>query len=382
MRTYSDLTKVKTALVTGSAVFWIAIMVIYLQRRGFSLPQIYSLIAVYYGSVVVLELPTGAIGDHFSHRLATTCGYLLAAVMFFALGFAGNYWYYAVVLLVGSLGMTLVSGNDTASLFAASKDFKRDQSQVKFWVAVMQVTTTALGSVLLRFSLGLPFWINGVFLLVASASMLSVRPLPQERSSGHPVAVMVRALRYAAGHRVVRNLLILAGTTGAFFLSVKWFFNPMLQGLGIPLGWWGSLIGLTLIAPLAGIWLYRQERFTIALWVPVLLFAGLVAFFGVTRIGLVSLVALYSAMAVYGYLDTTLSVRLNSAIAVAERASILSLASLFQRLGTSIYTPIAGIVLARTSLATVMVGTSGLLIILMVPVVISLRRERFDRMVT
>jgi MFS family permease len=378
MRTFSDLSKVKAALLSGSAVFWIAIMVVYLQRRGLSLSQIYSLIAVYYGSVVLLELPTGAIGDHFSHRLAAVSGYFLTAGMFFALGFSGGYWYYLAALLVGSLGMTLVSGNDTASLFALSSDFKQDQSQVKFWVAVVQVISTALGSILLRVSLALPFWINGLFMLAAGFFMISARSLPQNRSAGHPVATLARAMQYAVSHATVRRVLVLVGALGAFFLGIKWFFNPMLQGLHIPLGWWGSLIGFTLIAPLAGIWFYRRERKQLPLWALTVGFAAVVGFFGLTSIGLWPLVALYMAMAIYGYLDTSLSVRLNAAIQITERASILSVASLLQRLGTSIYIPIAGLVLGKSSLETVMLGTAGALILFMVPVAINLSRSQLS----
>jgi MFS family permease len=363
----SDLAKVKAANIAGSAVFWIAVMVVYLQARGLSLPQIYSLIAIYYGSVVVLEFPTGALGDHFSHRLTAGTGYIVTAVLFLALGFPGGYWYYLSAMLVGALGMTLTSGNDTACLHALSPNFRRDQSQVKFWIAVVQVATTALGSLLIKVNPGLPFWANGAFLLVAACFMFSIRHIPQERASGNPVATAVRALRYAASHPVVRRVLLLAGTAGAFFLSVKWFFNPMLQGLHVPLPLWGTLIGLTLIAPLLGIMYYRRQHADPPLWQPVSLFALTVVPLGLTAVGWWPLAALYACMVIYGYLDTALSVRLNAAIQVAERASILSLSSLFQRLGTSIYTPIAGTVLGQTSLANVMLGSALLLAVLMIP---------------
>jgi MFS family permease len=293
----------------------------------------------------------------------------LVALMFVTLGFAGNFWYYLAVLLVGSLGMTLVSGNDTATLHALSPDFQRDQSQVKFWVTIVQVVSTALGSILLRLNLGLPFWINGLFLLVAAWLMLSVRSVPQAKAEGHPLATGLRALGYAFSHPEVRRVLALIGLVGAFFLSIKWFFNPLLQGLHVPLDLWGTLIGVTLVAPLAGIWFYRHQKTGSHLRLAMIGFALMIAPLGLTSMGLWPLAVLYAAMAIYGYLDIELSVRLNAAIQVAERASILSLASLYQRLGTSIYTPIAGFALARSSLATVMLGTAVMLALLTLPVV-------------
>jgi hypothetical protein len=163
-------------------------------------------------------------------------------------------------------------------------------------------------------------------------------------------------------------VLALIGLVGAFFLSVKWFFNPLLQGLHVPLALWGALIGVTLIVPLAGIWFYRHQKTGSHLWLAMVGFALMIVPLGLTSIGLWPLAALYAAMAIYGYMDIELSVRLNAAIKVVERASILSLASLFQRLGTSIYTPIAGFALARSSLATVMLGTAVLLALLTLPV--------------
>src|ERR1700683_554445 len=369
-----ELAKVKTAMVTGSAVFWIAVIVVYLHDRGLSLPQIYSLIAIYYGSVVLLEFPTGALGDHYSHKWTAGIGYIVTGGFFFGLGFAGSYWYYALLLLIGSLGITLTSGNDTATLHALSPNFRHDQSQVKFWAAMMQVVTTALGSILLRVNLGLPFWLNGCFLLVAAIAMLSVKKIPQTRASGHPVATAWRALRYVIAHQPVRRLLLLIGAAGAFFLSVKWVFNPLLQGLHIPLALWGTLIGLTLVTPLLGIWIYRRQQVEKKLWPPVGIFVLAVAPLGLTTAGFLPLAALYLVMIAYGYLDTDLSIRLNETIKTSERASILSIASLFQRLGTSIYTPIAGLLLARSSLGAVMLITAVVLAFIMVPTAISVSR--------
>jgi MFS family permease len=367
----TSLWRVKAAMVSGAAVFWIAIIVVYLQQRGLSLPQIYLLISVYYGAVVILEFPTGVIGDHFSNRVVCCLGYLLAAGMFIGFGFAGSFTYYLGLLIAGAVGATLISGNDVATLHATSANFRNDKSQVDLWVAFVQVGTTALGSLLMQIQLGLPFFVNGLFLLAAAVFMLSAPVSSLPRPAGNPLETAWRALRYAAGHPRIRRILALIGLIGTFFLSVKWFFNPVLEGLQVPLSAWGTIIGLTLGLPLIGIWLYRRHQSRPPLlWQAVLGFSLAVSLLGLTTIGMWPLAALALIMILYGYLETTLHIELNDAIQAHERASILSFASLVQRLGTSIYTPIAGVVLAASSMNNLMVGTALALLLTSLPLAI------------
>ena len=210
--------------------------------------------------------------------------------------------------------------------------------------------------------------------MIAAGFMAATKVESGRHSVGSPLATMSRALKHAVRDANVRRTLLLIGTSGTFFLSVKWFFNPLLQGLHLPLPLWGTVIGATLGLPLAGIWIYRHTKREQALWPAVLMYGVIIAPLGLTSIGLWPLAALFAAMVIFGYLNIDLNVRLNEAIQIKERASILSLASLLQRAGTSLYTPLAGLVLAHYSMKSLMLGTAMGLMVIMLPLALRLAK--------
>ena len=124
----TDLFRVKATRILTSCTFWISIVVFYFQSRDLSTEQVFQLVSLYSIAIVVFEYPTGVIGDFFSHKTSVTLGYLVTGISVFILGFDGSYLYYIFVLLLGALGISLISGSDTAVLHSVSKDFDKDYS--------------------------------------------------------------------------------------------------------------------------------------------------------------------------------------------------------------------------------------------------------------
>ncbi len=104
---------------------YLFIPVLYLQARGLSYTQIGLLSSVYCVTVMVFEVPTGALADHFGRRLAMALGSLLMAVGCLVDFWGRSFFWFAAGDGLLALGMTLTSGADSAYLFDLLRDAGR-----------------------------------------------------------------------------------------------------------------------------------------------------------------------------------------------------------------------------------------------------------------
>lgn len=361
MGTMTDLQKIKTARILAGAAFWVSIGVWFFTGNGLSESQAYTLVSLYYVSVVLFEFPTGVIGDHFSHKTALVAGYIIAALALIFLGLGGGFAYTAGCLVLGAIGITLVSGSDTALTHALSGHFKKDQAQIKLYITVVLVGATALGPLLSKLHAGLPFIVTGICNLIAALCVWRIRNAPEHSKEGDIFRTAGKGLDEVRHSPFILHLIILSAASAAFLLSLKWFYNPLLETMGIPLEYWGVIMGLGLLMPLLGIRAYQRSPKSNIAVAGLLLIASIVPI-GIIQLAIVSISAMYITYAISGYLDVALDVALNEHIQSNGRAGILSLGSLLSRLGGSMYMPLAGFMLERNSFIVLMASTAGLLL--------------------
>ncbi|MBI4058352.1 MFS transporter [Candidatus Gottesmanbacteria bacterium] len=371
----SDLMKVKIGRITASAAFWMAIVVVYLQNRGLSLSQIYQMLSVYYIAVVLFEFPTGVIGDYFSHRISVMLGHFILGVAFIALALGGGFNYYLAILIFAALGIALSSGSDTALLHSLSKDFKQDQSQIRFYTSLVAVITTTLGSIIASYDFAIPFVATGIFNFATAFLLLFMKNTNHVRKEGNIFKTVFRALEYVKNSKKLMSIMIISGVIGAFSFSIKWFYNPLLQLIDVPLSLWGVLISIALLVPLIGVKIFQKSK-SGSLLFALFLFVVSIMPIGIAGLSLIPLIFLYFNGAIRGYLEAFLDVEANNAIETSERASILSLNNLLIRLGASVYTPIAGLVLEKNSFIAMTSGTAILIFLIVAYPVFLLNRRK------
>lgn len=106
---------------------YLFIPVLFLRSRGLSYTQVGLLNTVYSVTVMLFEVPTGALADHFGRRLAMGLGSLLMAAGCLVDYFGQGFFAYALGDGCLALGMTLTSGADSAYLFDLLKDAGQEQ---------------------------------------------------------------------------------------------------------------------------------------------------------------------------------------------------------------------------------------------------------------
>ena len=359
----TDLHKITAAFLLNSASFWLVTFVLYLGSRGLSEGSIFVLLGIYYAGTVILEYPTGVIGDHYSHKLSVILGYLTLVIAFFLVSFAGSFLYYLAVLLFASVGTTLVSGSDTALFHAVSRDFKKDYANVTSYSMIVSFACISVGGYVASLDLRYPLYLTALSLLLASLFLYGVNDPHRDMGSANVFDTAKKGLRHTIRDAHLRNILTVSMLFGGFFISMKWLYNPLFVALGFDVKWWGILSGIAILLVAGGSKLFGSYSRVSGVTIAMLIF-GSMLLMGATGMPMIAVSGLFAAHLLRGYFDTQLMVDITDAIPDGLRSSILSLRSLVVRGVGVVFVVISGFVLDHASFIMLMIIFVTFLIVL------------------
>lgn len=352
----SNIQKVKVALVLSSGVFWAIVIVSFLMSKGFSKGEVFQFIGGYYILTVLLEYPTGVIGDYFSHKFSVISGYLLLALgMFYLTIFSQSFLGVASFYLIYALGASLISGSSTALLHTVSKNFRKDLVQVKFYSVLITAFGFAFGAWLGSFNLNYPFYLTGLLFFLAGMILFSVKAKQKKNQQENLFLAAGDGLKYFLRNKVAMYLVGISALTGAFFYNLKWLYNALFLELNFDIKYGGIVAGVALLFVSLGIVFYQKSKIK-SITLNLLLLGLIVAMLlmGATRYLFISLAGILLVNFIRGILSTKLVVEINKTVRDENRASILSLKSLLLKLTASLIVFITGFVLDRWSFSILM----------------------------
>lgn len=134
----------------GITSFWL----LFLSQNGMSLFQIGLLESLFHGTSLISEVPSGMLADRFTYktnlyfsRLSTICS------AFLMLMGNGNFWIYALGMIIGAWSYNFDSGTSSAMLFESSKEAELEEKYLKYtsFISGISEATRALGMVIAGF---------------------------------------------------------------------------------------------------------------------------------------------------------------------------------------------------------------------------------------
>ncbi|WP_375597317.1 MFS transporter [Devosia sp. Naph2] len=145
------------------------------ELEGLSLSEIGLLLAFWSATAIVLEMPSGALSDHYDRRWLLVAAPLFKTLTFlFWIFAAGNFWFYAAGFFFWSLAQALQSGSREALLYermdheGLSAEFDkvlgRDNAAEEFGIGLGAL----LGGFVAYFSFDWGLWLSIPPLLLAS----------------------------------------------------------------------------------------------------------------------------------------------------------------------------------------------------------------------
>lgn len=329
------------------------IWVVYLQEeRGLSLAQVTAMEGPFWLAMVSFEVPTGIVADRFGRRTSLLLGCVTNFVAIFVFAVAHNYPLLFASYIIWAIGLTLLSGADSAFFFDTLKALGRDDDYQRLWgrVWALQVFASGLGilagpPLAALTSLQFAIMTNGFVFLVAAAVGLSlVEPPLGEAPRG--AWDNARTAAHITWHsRPVRAMIAFTAVLIACAFATDVFAQPFLRQHDVSLGLFGPMLLPGRLLSVGGALVaYRvTSQFGLrrsAILLVALTLSPLLALATIDHIGVFAVFPLLGGAA--GMVNPIMSDYVNRRIPSAQRATVMSFSSLSFSLLLASMMPIAG----------------------------------------
>jgi MFS family permease len=346
--------------------FWMPIWVLYLtDERGLSLTEVTALDAPFWITVVLMEVPTGAVADRFGRKVSLSAGTVGFALAVFIFGIGDTFPLLLAAYLAWGVSMTLESGADAALVYDSLRAAGRESEYARLYgraFAFAQLGTiagTLVGAPLAAATnLAVPVVLSAGVAAAAWLVTLTFRE-PPRRAEGEHQAGYVEGVRIAFGivarTPALRYMMLLAASAWAAAACTELLRQPFLDLHGVEVGafGWFALPG-EFVSILMALGAYRiaivigANRLVLAL--PLVTGAVGVALGAWDSLGAF---VFYPAIGVvFGLSNTVVSDYINARVPSAQRATVLSLFSLMFSLMIVPLEPALGAVADSAGLAS------------------------------
>ena len=365
----------------GITSFWILFFI----QNGLSLLQIGLLESIFHGTSLLCEIPSGMLADRFSYKTNLYLARLASIVSSILILFGqGNFWIYALAMMVSAWSYNFDSGTSTAFLYdsAVEAGQKDRYLQISSFLSGVAEVTRTLGTVVAGFFIhGALAW---TYLIAIGLSFLSIiliyfmkEPMAKrEKNEVLTFKTIVLQVRKEWHEKpVLFYWMMTYQLVGTLMCMFYFYYQQKISDLA---GWQVSLVmligsGLNLIAVYVASQIGKK-------WNSNRVFPTLVALTGLALL-LVFFGTPFAFLLVYLLTDILYAVYqpiyfndLQGYLPSSVRATMLSINSMLFSLSMIVIFPLTGWLIDRWGLVAVFL-VLGLILLLIYPIlIISLKR--------
>ena len=353
------------------------IWVLYLAYCGLNLAQIGLVEGIYHATSILFEIPSGAVADLLGRKKSMVLSRICIAVSCMIMLFARSFWFFALSFAVQALGNNLNSGSEEAlvydSMKAAGQEarYMRVCGRLNMIIEVSQGIATVAGGILAEFSY---FWCYSACLVIAALALFPVvlmveAPYTDAQSRQRSILEVV-VVHFRTCYEILRSdrrilklisfySVVFASETMLFFYSQQYYYGLGYNKVQI------SLI-LLVMGGVSCIGAVMSERIYAALGKKTAQIGACVIAAAFLAYGVQNLFVSAAAFAAASFFNSVLypleSEQLNSLIPSGQRATLISVNSMFFSIGMILLFPLAGFLADVWGLTMVLVGTGGVLL--------------------
>ena len=365
----------------GITSFWILFFI----QNGLSLLQIGLLESIFHGTSLLCEIPSGMLADRFSYKTNLYLARLASIVSSILILFGqGNFWIYALAMMVSAWSYNFDSGTSTAFLYdsAVEAGQKDRYLQISSFLSGVAEVTRTLGTVVAGFFIhGALAWTYYIAIGLSLISILLIflmkEPATKNNERDHLTLkrIVVVVKQEWQEKPVLFYWMMTYQLVGTLMCMFYFYYQQKISDLA---GWQGSLgmligSGLNLIAVYVASQIGKK-------WNSNRVFPTLVALTGLSLL-LVFSGTPFSFLLVYLLTDTLYAVYqpiyfndLQGYLPSGVRATMLSINSMLFSLSMIVIFPLTGWMIDRWGLVAVFL-VLGLILLLIYPIlIISLTR--------
>lgn len=347
-----------------------SIWVLYLAYCGLNLAEIGLLEGIYHATSMICEIPSGAVADLLGRKRSMVLSRICIALSCMIMLFADSFWGFALSFIIQAWGNNFNSGSEEALVYDSMKVLGQEEQYMGVYgrlnvvIEVSQGIATVAGGILAEYSW---VWCYSACVIIAVLALLPVALMTEapytsaekragirEKVAAHfrACAAVLKSDRRIAGI-IVYYSMVFAAETLLFFYSQQYYAQQGYSKIQI------SLILLIVSAvSCAGAVLsdkiFRKLGDKTALAATLGIGAGLLCY------GFQNLVIAVIAFSIAGFCNSVLypvhSELLNRLIPSEQRATLISVDSMFFSISMLLMFPLAGVMADRWGLTSVFVG--------------------------
>ncbi len=343
------------------------ILFLFYRENGLSTQDLFLLKAVYSFSIVVLEVPSGYLGDVWGRKASLVLGSILGFAGFALYCVSTGFWAFLACEVILGAGQSFISGSDSALLYDSLQAAKKEKDYLKTEGRMISAGNFAealaapLGVLIAMASLRTPFYFQAVVAFAAVPAALTLVEPQRIKLKGHTSFRQIFGIvRFTMkDHKGLQAAILYSSVMGTATLTMAWFVQPYFVHLALPMVLFGILIPLlNLVTGFIGIHAYKVEQQLGRRGTILLITIGIsvgylcMGLFG-TFAGLAFLFLFYG---VRGVATPVLRNQINEITPSDIRATVLSIRSLIIRLAFALLGPILGWQADRAGLPSALLG--------------------------
>lgn len=220
-----------------------SIWVLYLAYCGLNLAQIGLLEGIYHATGILFEIPSGAVADLLGRKRSMVLSRICIAASCIIMLFSRSFGLFALSFIIQALGNNFNSGSEEALVYDSMKYIGREEQYMGIYgrlniiLEVSQGIATVAGGILAEYSY---FWCYGACVIIALLSLLPVllmteAPFDRQGNKRTGIGELV-ASHFRESFRILQSdvrifkiilyySVIYAAQTLLFFYSQQYFYS-------------------------------------------------------------------------------------------------------------------------------------------------------------
>ncbi len=330
-----------------------AIWVLYLGYQGLSLWQIGVIEGIFHATSLLSEIPSGALADLLGRKNVMIAGRICGVISSMFMLFSDHFWQFGIGFVFAAWNYNLLSGSEEALLYdtflalGEEKKYFKTNGRLNFVVEVSQGISVFIGGLLSEYSYVFCY-LAAAFVEILSVLVCCFMKEP-ERTQEKEQKISVRehfvvTYRILKGNREVLHILfyysvLFAFYTSLFFYSQQFYYERGFGRAAISL----ILLGMGVCSCLGALFSERLCRLMgkrACYLGGIMIAAGMIATAG--RTAAVSFAGFGLSSFFNAMLYPLQSEELNSRIPSGQRATIISVSSMFFSVVMIVLFPLIG----------------------------------------
>lgn len=349
------------------------IIVLFYEKQGLGLQDVFILKSVYSIAAVTLEIPSGYLADVWGRRKCLLLGSFLFFFGYLCYSFTDTFVAFLLAELLLGVGQTLVNGADSALLYDTTAQYKEEHLYLRYEGRITMIGNFAeafagiFGGLLAVYSLRFPFYGQAAIAFIGIPASIALKEVNRSKQIQNPLTEIIRIIKYSliTNKRLCCNIMY-SGIIGAATLMMAWFVQPVLMYLKTPVSWFGVIwTVLNLVVGFAALYSDRVDRYLgpkkMGTLILLFIVGGYVTLaFNLTYAGLAILFVFYIFR---GFATPILKGYINQMTISEMRATVLSIRNFIIRLMFAAISPFLGWLNDMYSLQTALLVSSVIIFI-------------------